>query len=45
MVEYAKQDYDRWAAGTDYDFIVIDDTGHLAIDYEIAEAEGIAGLW
>ena len=44
-VEYAKQEYDRWVAGIDYNFIVIDDTGHLVIDYEIAEAEGVANIW
>lgn len=44
-VEYAKQEYDRWAAGIDYNFIVIDDTGHLVIDYEIAEAEDVANIW
>lgn len=40
-----KEDYDNWAAGTDYHYIVMDNTGHLAIDYDIAEAEGIVGLW
>ena len=44
-LEYVKDDYDRWVAGTDYHYIVIDETGHLAIDYDIAEAEGIVGLW
>lgn len=44
-LEYFKDDYDRWVAGTDYHYIVIDETGHLAIDYDIAEAEGIVGLW
>lgn len=45
FMQYAMDDYDRWVAGTDYRYIVIDSAGHLTIDYDIAEAEGIAGLW
>lgn len=45
FIQSVKQSYDEWVAGTDYRYIIIDSTGHLAIDYDVAEAEGIVGLW